>query len=296
MLVNVAGLATGQYFNTFIGKDIKRVTWNGGSSSSPPAHDELFAGSFDEYGLDDANYSRGDYNVYNSTVSVINKAGPLDNYASYIVEFDRAPTASEPINFFINFQGMASFDQIGPYLANDYTLNNTTYSDASTYTDTTSEGYAEPPLNVSTFTPTATEGVTIVTQDSFVRHQGGVAEYVYTPAITRLSKSLYSESLPAGDYILTVCLPVEGNDVSLIFNTSWNSAVVTKQVTQGSGYKNENTVAETALVYQVYTFTLSTAITEYTRIVTFNLTSPTAGSAPRFTETGGFTLVSAPSA
>lgn len=245
MLVNVAGLATGQYFNTFIGKDIKRVTWNGGNSSSPPQHDELFAGSFDEYGLDDANETRGDYNVYNSTVSVINKAGPLDNYASYIVEFDRTPTSTEPVNFFINFQGMASFDQIGPYLANNYTLNNHTYSDASAITDSTSDGYAEPPLNLTTFTPVAGNGVSIVCANSMNAHQGGVAEFVYTPAITRYSKSISTESLPAGNYLMTLCLPVEGNDVSLIFNEDWNADTVTNG-TRLEYFTCENTVSEQA--------------------------------------------------
>lgn len=295
MLVNVAGLATGQYFNTFVGKDIKRVTWNGGSPSSPPSHDELFAGSYDEYGLDDANYARGDYNVYNSTVSVINKAGPLDNYASYIVEFDRAPTSDEPINFFINFQGMASFDQIGPYLADSYKLNDTTYSDIPQMTDSTADGYAEPPLNLSTFSPSIATGVSIVSSANYLTHQGGVAEYVYTPAISKANKSLYSESLPAGNYVLTICLPVTGNDVSLIFNAYANTDVVTNW-TRRDSLTNENTVAETALVFRVFTFTLASPITEYTRLVNFNLTVPTSGSSPRFTDTGSFTLASLPSA
>lgn len=151
LLLEVMNIRGNSFLNYFIGKNIKRVTWDGDNVSSP-THGELFCSDFSNYLPDDTNTAVGNYDVYNSGVSVIGKEGPLpDAYARYIIEFNREPKAGEDLNLFVTFQGLANFSSIDNYLSTSVTGGD--ISTLNIYNDTTSNGYFDPPLNTNTFTP-----------------------------------------------------------------------------------------------------------------------------------------------
>lgn len=149
LLLEVSGFLAGNYLYTFVGKNIKRVTWEGEDVQLPP-HDELFQSGFATYGDDDTNETEGDYDVYNSGVSIVHKAGPIDQRAKYCIEFKKEPSVKEPINLYIACQGMGDFDTIGPFLSDAVSG-----ADVTTCNDFNNEeaDYIEPALNNATFTP-----------------------------------------------------------------------------------------------------------------------------------------------
>lgn len=185
--------------NYFVGKNIKRVTWDGDNVSSP-THDELFCSDFSNYIPDDTNYATGDYDVYNSSLSVIEKTGPLPNAnARYIIEFDRAPRPGEDLNLFITFQGLANFTSVDSYLSNAVT--GADIQGINEYTNTTTLGYAEPPLNTTTFTPLQNTTYAYKTWDN----TEGVYGVRIIPVPFNGGVNITSSNIPAGDYILFTC-------------------------------------------------------------------------------------------
>lgn len=185
--------------NYFVGKNIKRVTWDGDNVSSP-THDELFCSNFSNYIPDDADYATGDYDVYNSSLSVIEKTGPLPNaYARYVIEFDRPPRAGEDLNLFITFQGLANFTSIDSYLSNAVT--GADIQGINEYTNTTALGYSEPPLNTNTFNPLQPTTYDYKTWDNV----SGVYGISLVPVPMTGGVTYTTSSLPAGEYIMVTC-------------------------------------------------------------------------------------------
>lgn len=184
------------FLNYFIGKNIKRVTWDGDNVSSP-THGELFCSDFSNYLSDDKNDTSGVYDVYNSGVSVIGKEGPLpDAYARYIIEFNREPKVGEDLNLFVTFQGLANFSSIDNYLSTSVTGGDT--STLNLYNDTTTDGYFDPPLNTTTFTP--------VSPGAFSYKPWDASGYQSGMMFSTIPQSNYTEvngiDLPAGHYYL----------------------------------------------------------------------------------------------
>lgn len=184
------------FLNYFVGKNIKRVTWDGDNVSNP-THGELFCSDFSNYLSDDKNETSGNFDVYNAGLSVIEKSGPLpDAYARYIIEFEREPKVGEDLNLFVTFQGLANFNGINEYLSSAVTGGDT--STLNLYNDTTANGYFDPPLNTNTFTPVS------------------AGAYSYKPwatsgsdsgmSFSTIARSAYTEvnaiNLPAGHYYL----------------------------------------------------------------------------------------------
>lgn len=184
------------FLNYFIGKNIKRVTWDGDNISNP-THGELFCSDFSNYLSDDKNDTSGNYDVYNSGVSVIGKSGPLpDAYARYIIEFDREPKVGEDLNLFVTFQGLANFSSINEYLSSAVTGGDITT--INQYNDTTADGYFDPPLNTNTFTP--------VSSGAFSYKPWAVSGNSSGMSFSTTPRSTYTEvnaiNLPAGHYYL----------------------------------------------------------------------------------------------
>jgi hypothetical protein len=199
LLLEVENIRGNDFLNYFIGKNIKRVTWDGDNVSSP-THDELFCSDFSNYIPDDTNYATGDYDVYNSSLSVIEKTGPLPNaYARYIIEFNRAPRPGEDLNLFISFQGLANFTSIDSYLSNAVT--GADIQGINEYTNTTTLGYAEPPLNTNTFTPLQPTTYAYKTWDG----TEGVYGVRIVPVPTTGGMIYTTSNITAGDYIMMTC-------------------------------------------------------------------------------------------
>jgi len=197
LLLEVMNIRGNSFLNYFIGKNIKRVTWDGDNVSSP-THGELFCSDFSNYLPDDTNTSVGDYDVYNSGVSVIGKEGPLpDAYARYIVEFNKEPKAGEDLNLFVTFQGLANFSTIDSYLSSSVTGGD--ISGINQYTDTTAAGYFDPPLNTNTFTPETADGAFSYKPWS---GSGGHSGMTFSTSKTGTGTAVTANSLPAGHYYL----------------------------------------------------------------------------------------------
>lgn len=184
------------FLNYFIGKNIKRVTWDGDNVSNP-THGELFCSDFSNYLSDDKNDTSGVYDVYNSGVSVIGKEGPLpDAYARYIIEFNREPKVGEDLNLFVTFQGLANFTSINNYLSTSVTGGDT--STLNLYNDTTTDGYFDPPLNTNTFTP--------VSPGAYSYKPWSASGYQSGMMFSTIPQTTYTEvngiDLPAGHYYL----------------------------------------------------------------------------------------------
>jgi len=196
LLLEVMNIRGNSFLNYFIGKNIKRVTWDGDNVSSP-THGELFCSDFSNYLPDDTNTAVGNYDVYNSGVSVIGKEGPLpDAYARYIIEFNREPKAGEDLNLFVTFQGLANFSSIDNYLSTSVTGGDV--STLNLYNDTTSNGYFDPPLNTDTFTP--------ISPGAFSYKPWGGDGYQSGMRFSTIPQTNYTEvnaiDLPAGHYYL----------------------------------------------------------------------------------------------
>lgn len=196
LLLEVMNIKGNDFLNYFIGKNIKRVTWDGDNVSSP-THGELFCSDFSNYLSDDKNDTAGVYDVYNSGVSVIEKSGPLpDAYARYIIEFNREPKVGEDLNLFVTFQGLANFSSIDNYLSSSVTGGD--ISTLNLYNDTTVDGYFDPPLNTNTFTP--------VSPGAYSYKPWGYDGYQSGMMFSVIPQSNYTEvngiDLPAGHYYL----------------------------------------------------------------------------------------------
>lgn len=109
---------------------------------------------------EDTNETEGDYDSLNSAVSVIDKVGPLDNNAPYIVEFRKAPKPEEWANFMISCQGLGNSIQISDLYTTPVGIDGTTIDDYynNDYSTTTE---MTPNYNGSTFTP-ITPGTTSI--------------------------------------------------------------------------------------------------------------------------------------
>lgn len=196
LLLEVMNIKGNDFLNYFIGKNIKRVTWDGDNVAAP-THGELFCSDFSSYLADDKNDTSGDYDVYNAGLSVIEKSGPLpDAYARYIIEFDREPKVNEDLNLFVTFQGLANFSSIDQYLSTAVTGGDT--STTNQYNDTTANGYFDPPLNTTTFTP--------ISSGAFSYKPWGASGYQVGMMFSTIPQNTYTEvnaiDLPAGHYYL----------------------------------------------------------------------------------------------
>lgn len=196
LLLEVMNIKGNDFLNYFIGKNIKRVTWDGDNVAAP-THGELFCSDFSSYLADDKNDTAGDYDVYNAGLSVIEKSGPLpDAYARYIIEFDREPKVNEDLNLFVTFQGLANFSSIDQYLSTAVTGGDT--STTNLYNDTTTNGYFDPPLNTNTFTP--------VSAGAYSYKPWGASGSQSGMRFSTIPQTNYTEvnaiDLPAGHYYL----------------------------------------------------------------------------------------------
>lgn len=196
LLLEVMNIKGNDFLNYFVGKNIKRVTWDGDNVSSP-THGELFCSDFSNYLSDDKNEASGTYDVYNAGLSVIEKSGPLpDAYARYIIEFDREPKVGEDLNLFVTFQGLANFNSIDEYLSSSVTGGDT--STLNLYNDTTTNGYFDPPLNTNTFTPVST--------GAYSYKPWATSGYNSGMNLSTVARSAYTEvnaiDVPAGHYYL----------------------------------------------------------------------------------------------
>lgn len=213
LLLEVLNIRGNDFLNYFIGKNIKSVTWDGDNVSSP-THDELFCSDFSNYLPDDTNYTAGDYDVYNSGVSVISKTGPLPNaHARYIIEFNKVPKAGESLNLFITFQGLANFTSLDSYLSSSVTGGDS--SDINQYTDTTAVGYISPPLNTNTFTPLSES--TYAYKPWAVSGYNTVMEVTCTPYT--YGTMVHALTLPAGQYVLVTADSFDTTATELVVGT-----------------------------------------------------------------------------
>lgn len=183
---------------------------------------------------DDTSYSAGDYDVYNSGLSIIEKTGPLPNaYARYIVEFNKAPRAGEDLNLFVTFQGLANFSSIDSYLSNSVTGADIT--DINLYTNTTELGYFEPPLNTNTFNPIPT------TNYSYKTWNGTAGVYGTSIVLVPLTGgvTVTTQNITAGEYVMVVVSSTYGSvdDVNRV-NVHSNARVerLDKDIQTSSSY------------------------------------------------------------
>jgi len=199
LLLEVMNIRGNSFLNYFIGKNIKRVTWDGDNVGAP-THGELFCSDFSNYLPDDTNNAVGDYDVYNSGVSVIGKEGPLpDAYARYIIEFYKEPKVGEDLNLFVTFQGLANFSSIDSYLSSAVTGGD--IAGINEYTDTTAAGYFDPPLNTNTFTPEAASGELSFSYKPW-SGSGGHSVISFGTSKTGTGTAVTAQVLPAGHYYL----------------------------------------------------------------------------------------------
>lgn len=151
----IKGLKLAKYLVTVLGTNIKKVTWDGDQVELS------FQGGSRSYLEEDTNETEGDYDSLNSAVSVIDKIGPLDNNAPYIIEFRKEPKPEEWANFMISCQGIGSSVQISDLyttpVGEDGTVIDDYYNnDYSTTTEMT------PNYNGSTFTPVTPGSTTLL--------------------------------------------------------------------------------------------------------------------------------------
>lgn len=154
MKFTIKGLKLAKYLVTVLGTNIKKVTWDGDQVELS------FQGGSRSYLEEDVNETEGNYDSMNSAVSVIDKVGPLDNNAPYIVEFKNAPKPEEWANFMISCQGLGNNIQISDLYTTPVGESGTTIDDYynNQYSTTTE---MVPNSNGSTFTP-ITPGTTSV--------------------------------------------------------------------------------------------------------------------------------------
>lgn len=242
LLLEVTNIRGNNFLNYFIGKNIKRVTWDGDNVSTP-THGELFCSDFSRYLDDDANQTAGDYDVYNSGVSVISKEGPLpDAYARYIIEFNKEPKPGEDLNLFVTFQGLANFQSIDNYLSSAVT--GADISNINLYTDTTALGYFDPPLNTNTFTPVSSDGAYVYSHKDWSSPKATNSGMIMSASSTTFGTIISANRLPAGHYYMYTidffsdvdmtgasATPININDVTVISighrsNGSSNGSIV----------------------------------------------------------------------
>lgn len=151
----IKGLKLAKYLVTVLGTNIKKVTWDGDQVELS------FQGGSRSYLEEDVNETEGDYDSLNSAVSVIDKVGPLDNNAPYIVEFKKAPKPEEWANFMISCQGLGGNIQISDLYTTPGGESGTSIDDYyNNQYSSTSE--MTPNSNGSTFTPVTPGPVSIM--------------------------------------------------------------------------------------------------------------------------------------
>lgn len=145
----ITGLKLARYLVTVLGSNIKTVTWMGDNVE----YDVLFQGGSRGFLSEDINEPSNGYDVMNSAVNIIEKLGPLDAEAPYVVEFKKEPQASDWANFMISCQGIGDNISISDLESYATMVPGTVadQSDSNLYTTTTS---MEPALDNDVYTPT----------------------------------------------------------------------------------------------------------------------------------------------
>lgn len=225
----IKGLQLARYLVTVLGSNIKTVTWMGDNIN----YTTRFQGGSRAYLSEDENELDGDYDVANSAVTIIDKLGPLDADAPYVIEFKKEPQNNDWANFMISCQGIGDDVQITDLDTNPIATPGTVIdsSDANLYTSTSS---MDPALNDNTFPPivpatdvlpcTATAGLTpdysIDNDDSEVRVT--FHDFYTTAAYTKFS----AEKLPAGYYLVTGHV-MGGGDASSTVASNFSHGILT---------------------------------------------------------------------
>lgn len=144
----ITGLKLARYLVTVLGSNIKTVTWMGDNVN----YNTVFQGGSRGYLSEDINEAAGDYDSMNSAVTIIEKLGPLDANAPYVIEFRKEPANKDWANFMISCQGIGddvSISDLEGY-ANVVPGTVADQSDNNLYTNTTS---MTPAYDDRTFTP-----------------------------------------------------------------------------------------------------------------------------------------------
>lgn len=144
----MTGLKLAKYLVTVLGSNIKTVTWMGDDVNFT---NEFQGGSY-YYLEEDVNELDGDYDSMNSAVNIIEKLGPLDAEAPYVIEFKKAPEQKDWANFMISLQGIGDEISISDLYGRGSGENGTAVNEfgSNKYTNTTA---MEPAYDTDTFTP-----------------------------------------------------------------------------------------------------------------------------------------------
>lgn len=221
----IKGLQLARYLVTVLGSNIKTVTWMGDNIN----YQTRFQGGSQAYLSEDANELDGTYDVANSAVTIIDKLGPLDADAPYVIEFKKEPKTSDWANFMISCQGIGDDVSISDVEGSATTVSGTTadQTDSNQYNSTTA---MEPELDTSTFTPITpasnapppavdttgfTSNYTLANTDSRV----GIFELTeFSPYAKYQFKC---DRLPVGYYLLTAfCEAISNRTVTIATQTT----------------------------------------------------------------------------
>lgn len=203
----IKGLQLARYLVTVLGSNIKTVTWMGDNIN----YQTLFQGGSQAYLSEDANELDGTYDVANSAVTIIDKLGPLDADAPYVIEFKKEPKTSDWANFMISCQGIGDDVSITDVEGNATTVSGTTadQTDSNQYNSTS---VMEPNLDDSMFTPITPSGTE---PPPAVDTSGFTSNYTLANTDSRIGvfeldeHSTYAkyqfkcDRLPVGYYLLT---------------------------------------------------------------------------------------------
>lgn len=221
----IKGLQLARYLVTVLGSNIKTVTWMGDNIN----YNTVFQGGSRAYLSEDINESEGSYDVMNSAVTIIDKLGPLNEDAPYVIEFKKEPQNTDWANFMISCQGIGDDVQITA-LEGDVSVEPGTVTDASDsnlYSSTTS---MEPELDNDTFIPSLTElpgPVTVFSTGatSTACRVGTNTAYFYRGSGATGSVSLYTNNLKAGYYLVSLTA-LATSTMTMSYSLTWTGSVI----------------------------------------------------------------------
>lgn len=221
----IKGLQLARYLVTVLGSNIKTVTWMGDNIN----YNTVFQGGSRAYLSEDVNETEGTYDVMNSAVTIIDKLGPLNEDAPYVVEFKKEPQNTDWANFMISCQGIGDDVQMSSLEGYATVVPGTAadQSDANLYTSTTS---MEPELDDDTFIPSLTElpgPVTVYSNgaSSTVSRVGTNTAYFYRGSGNTASASLYTNNLKAGYYLVTITA-IGSSTMTMSYSLTWTGSVI----------------------------------------------------------------------
>lgn len=201
----ITGLKLARYLVTVLGSNIKTVTWMGDNIN----YNTVFQGGSRGYLSEDVNESAGDYDSMNSAVTIIEKLGPLDANAPYVIEFRKEPAVKDWANFMISCQGIGDDVSITDLEGYASVVPGTVadQSDNNLYTNTTS---MTPAYDTSTFpVPEPTQlpdpvSVYNIGSNNTKAKPGSNNIYFYRSDGATARASLHTNNLEAGYYLLTI--------------------------------------------------------------------------------------------